>query len=91
MRIKPMKTAMFLVQQQPARSAPPAFATIVREYQAMVYSIGWHFLRDRAVAEELAQDVFLKVREVTFTTNTMTEPLFKTRIDQIMDTMKLAD
>jgi RNA polymerase sigma-70 factor (ECF subfamily) len=56
-----MKTAMFLVQQQPARSAPPAFATIVREYQAMVYSIGWHFLRDRAVAEELAQDVFLQL------------------------------
>jgi RNA polymerase sigma-70 factor, ECF subfamily len=25
----------------------------------MVYSIAWHFLRDRAVAEELAQDVFL--------------------------------
>ena len=54
---------MFLVQQQPARSAPPAFATIVREHQAMVYSIGWHFLRDRAVAEELAQDVFLKVHK----------------------------
>src|SRR5258708_5972668 len=37
------------------------FAEIVREYQAMVYSIGWHLLRDRPVAEELAQDVFLKL------------------------------
>lgn len=27
----------------------------------MVYSIAWHFLRDRAVAEELAQDVFLEL------------------------------
>ena len=25
----------------------------------MVYSIGWHFLRDRSIAEDLAQDVFL--------------------------------
>ena len=27
----------------------------------MVYSIAWHFLRDRAIAEELAQDVFLEL------------------------------
>jgi len=25
----------------------------------MVFSIAWHFLRDRSIAEELAQDVFL--------------------------------
>ena len=25
----------------------------------MVYSIGWNFLRDRSIAEDLAQDVFL--------------------------------
>ena len=37
----------------------PPFADIVRQHQAMVYSIGWHFLRDRSVAEDLAQDVFL--------------------------------
>ncbi len=61
-----MKTAMFLVQQQPKSSAPPlpaTFAAMLREHQAMVFSIGWHFLRDRAVAEELAQDVFLKLHE----------------------------
>ena len=50
---------MFFQRSQPALDA--TFAEIVREYQAMVYSIGWHMLRDRAVAEELAQDVFLKL------------------------------
>ena len=61
-----MKTAMYLVQQQPravSSAAPPAFATIVREHEAMVFSIGWHFLRNRAVAEELAQDVFLQLHK----------------------------
>jgi RNA polymerase sigma-70 factor (ECF subfamily) len=53
-----MKTAMLLVPM----STPP-FATIVREHQGMVYSIGWHFLRDRPVAEELAQDVFLQLHK----------------------------
>ncbi|HWC18943.1 MAG TPA: sigma-70 family RNA polymerase sigma factor [Terriglobales bacterium] len=37
------------------------FAELVREHQAMVFSIAFRFLRDRAVAEELAQDVFLKL------------------------------
>lgn len=27
----------------------------------MVFSIAWHFLRDRTVAEEIAQDVFLQL------------------------------
>lgn len=38
-----------------------AFADAVEANKAMVYSIGWHFLRDRATAEELAQDVFLEL------------------------------
>lgn len=37
------------------------FAEIVREYQAMVFSIGRHYLGDRAMAEDLAQEVFLKL------------------------------
>ena len=37
----------------------PTFAETVREHQSLVYSIGLHFLRDGALAEELAQDVFL--------------------------------
>jgi RNA polymerase sigma-70 factor (ECF subfamily) len=36
-----------------------AFAAIVREHQSMVYSLAYHTLRHPAVAEELAQDVFL--------------------------------
>ena len=41
------------------RGDPTAFAGIVRTHQAMVFSIGYHFLRDRSLAEELAQEVFL--------------------------------
>lgn len=36
-----------------------AFAELVRRHQAMVYSIAWHYLRHRDVAEEVAQDTFL--------------------------------
>ena len=36
-----------------------SFAELVRGHQSMVYSIAWNFLRNHAVAEELAQDVFL--------------------------------
>ncbi len=39
----------------------PDFATLVREHQAMVFSIALHYLRDRAAAEELAQEVFLQL------------------------------
>ena len=41
------------------RGDPDAFARIVCEYQSMVFGIAYHFLRDRPVAEELAQEVFL--------------------------------
>ena len=51
----------------PRRSAALAsgfdFASLVRQHQAMVFSIAWHLLRDRAVAEELAQDVFLSLHQ----------------------------
>ena len=36
-----------------------AFAELVREHQNMVFSIGYHFLRDATLAEEMAQEVFL--------------------------------
>ena len=45
----------------PAAVPAPDFASLVRQHQAMVFSIAWHLLRDRAVAEELAQDVFLSL------------------------------
>jgi RNA polymerase sigma-70 factor (ECF subfamily) len=38
-----------------------AFADIVREHQSMVFSIAYHFLHDRSLAEEAAQDVFLRL------------------------------
>jgi len=37
------------------------FAELVREHQSMVFSIACHFLRDRSLAEEIAQDVFLQL------------------------------
>jgi RNA polymerase sigma-70 factor (ECF subfamily) len=37
------------------------FAETVRTHQAMVFSIAYHFLRDRFAAEEVAQDVFLQL------------------------------
>ena len=44
-----------------ARGDSSAFAEIVREYQGMVFSIAWHYLQDRAMAEDLAQEVFLEL------------------------------
>jgi len=41
------------------RGDPVAFGDLVRAHQAMVFSLALHFLRDRALAEEVAQEVFL--------------------------------
>jgi RNA polymerase sigma-70 factor (ECF subfamily) len=38
-----------------------AFAELVQQHQGMVFSIAYHFLRDRALAEDLAQEVFLEL------------------------------
>jgi RNA polymerase sigma-70 factor (ECF subfamily) len=38
-----------------------AFATLVRQYQAMVFSLALHMLRSRTAAEDLAQDVFIEL------------------------------
>lgn len=35
------------------------FADLVREHQSMVFSLSYHFLHDRELAEEVAQEVFL--------------------------------
>ena len=37
------------------------FPGLVRRYQAMVFSLAWHFLHDHAVAEEVAQEVFFSL------------------------------
>lgn len=39
----------------------PSFAEALDLHKAMVFSIGWNFLRDRVLAEEVAQDVFLQL------------------------------
>ena len=46
-----------------AESAPSAmsFEELVETHQAMVFSLAYHFLHDRAAAEEVAQDVFLQL------------------------------
>ena len=41
--------------------APRTFAGVLRTHQAMVFSLAYHFLRDRTAAEEVAQDVFLEL------------------------------
>jgi RNA polymerase sigma-70 factor (ECF subfamily) len=40
-----------------------AFAAIVREHQAMVFGMAYHFLQSWSQAEELAQDVFLSLHQ----------------------------
>jgi RNA polymerase sigma factor (sigma-70 family) len=40
-----------------------AFAELVREHQAMVFSVGWHYLGDRSLAEDVAQEVFLELHQ----------------------------
>jgi RNA polymerase sigma-70 factor, ECF subfamily len=46
-----------LVTAQPAFD----FAELVRQHQSMVFSLAWRFLRDRGLAEEVAQEVFLSL------------------------------
>lgn len=38
-----------------------AFADLIRQHQAMVFSIALHYLQDRALAEDIAQEVFLEL------------------------------
>ena len=38
-----------------------AFAELIEQHEAMVYSLAWNFFGDRSRAEEIAQDVFLQL------------------------------
>jgi RNA polymerase sigma-70 factor (ECF subfamily) len=40
---------------------PERFEELVREHQAMVFSMACRYLKDRALAEDIAQDVFLQL------------------------------
>ena len=51
------------VFRRAARGDRSAFGDLVREHQAMVFGMLLHFTRDRAVAEELAQEVFLGLHQ----------------------------
>src|SRR5271154_3348138 len=45
-----------------AQAAPEmTFAEVLRANQSMVFSLAYHFLRDASAAEEIAQDVFLRL------------------------------
>src|SRR5688572_23746262 len=39
----------------------PAFASLIRRHQNMVFSVALHMLRSRPAAEDLAQEVFLEL------------------------------
>ena len=39
------------------------FDALLRDNQAMVYSIAWNYLRNQTAAEEIAQEVFLRLFE----------------------------
>jgi RNA polymerase sigma-70 factor, ECF subfamily len=56
-------TVLEMPERAPEQVAELDFAGLVRQHQSMVFSIAWHFLRDRAVAEELAQEVFLLLHQ----------------------------
>ena len=38
-----------------------AFAQLIEQHEAMVFSLAWNFFGDRSRAEEVAQDVFLQL------------------------------
>ncbi len=41
------------------------FAELVRQHQSMVFSLAYHFLQDRPLAEDVTQDVFFQLyREI---------------------------
>jgi RNA polymerase sigma-70 factor, ECF subfamily len=50
-----------LALTQSAQGDSQAFAELVEKHQGMVFSIAYHFLHDRALAEDLAQEVFLEL------------------------------
>jgi RNA polymerase sigma-70 factor (ECF subfamily) len=39
------------------------FGEMMREHRSMVFSVAYHFLHDRDLADEIAQDVFLSLHK----------------------------
>jgi RNA polymerase sigma-70 factor (ECF subfamily) len=48
-----------LIEVQSTPQTGLDFGELVREHQSMVFSVCWHFLHDRDLAEDVAQEVFL--------------------------------
>jgi RNA polymerase sigma-70 factor (ECF subfamily) len=52
---------MDMALRQARQGDNSAFAEIVREHQGTVFSIGWHYLGDPSLAEDLGQEVFVQL------------------------------
>ncbi len=52
---------MVTALRQATQGDSQAFESLVRHHQTMVFSIAFHFLRNRMQAEDVAQDVFLEL------------------------------
>ena len=52
------------------------FDALVREHQGMVFSLAYHFLHERALAEEVAQEVFLSLHRNLDTVQSAAHALF---------------
>ncbi|TLY63163.1 MAG: sigma-70 family RNA polymerase sigma factor, partial [Gammaproteobacteria bacterium] len=79
---------MEMVLRRASQGDQRAFAEIVREHQGMVLSIGWHFFADRALAEDLAQEVFLQLYQglpAIQSTSHLTHWLRRTAVHRCID------
>jgi RNA polymerase sigma-70 factor, ECF subfamily len=56
-----MPTAGPATEAKPEALEEMTFAEVLHANQSMVFSLAYHFLRDRGAAEEVAQDVFLRL------------------------------
>jgi RNA polymerase sigma-70 factor (ECF subfamily) len=64
------------------------FGELVRQHQAMVFSIAYHLLQDRAAAEDVAQEVFLQLHRSIATMKSPEHILFwlrKTSVHRAID------
>ena len=59
--LETMPTAGSATEAKRRRRREWTFAEVLRANQSMVFSLAYHFLRDRGAAEEVAQDVFLRL------------------------------
>jgi RNA polymerase sigma-70 factor (ECF subfamily) len=56
-----MPTAGSATEAKAEAASEMTFAEMLRANQSMVFSLAYHFLRDRGAAEEVAQNVFLRL------------------------------